>query len=146
MEVKIRAMENRDVNAVYAMAIKAKELGTWYPKIALNEWLKKKNDDILLVAEYNRKVVGFCLSYVHFKKWVLWDSIVVDKKYRRKAIATKLMEETMRISKKMGIVYMQAMIMADNGKSLKFASKLGMGNSGNKFYVVDRVFEENFNR
>jgi len=148
MEVKIRPMEKKDVDAVYSLGIRSEELyssgeGTWYPKPALKEWLKHKNDDILLVAEYNKKVAGFCLTYVHFRKWALLDSIVVDKKLRRKSIASELMKETFRIAKESGLVYAQGLVRDNNKKTLSFTKKLGM-RKGNRFYIFDILFGENF--
>ncbi|MGD0729007.1 MAG: N-acetyltransferase [Candidatus Micrarchaeaceae archaeon] len=151
MNVKIRNMNLKDVGAVYRLGIKTEEFyssddyGTWYPKDALEEWLKYKKDDVLLVAESNNKVVGFALTYVHFKKWALLDSAAVLPKYRKKGIGNQLMDQTLARLKKIGVVYAQGFIRNNNKQMLKYIKKFGF-EIGNNFYVVDRLFEENFKR
>ncbi|MDE1871117.1 MAG: GNAT family N-acetyltransferase [Candidatus Micrarchaeota archaeon] len=144
MALKIRNMRKSDINAVYKMAVKARELqssslGRWYPKIALNVWLKSKGDDLLLVAEENRKVVGFLLCYVHYKRWSLLDSMVVDPMHRRKGIATALINGASKRLKKLGVVYAQGLVRTNNSRTLKMMKKLGF-NRGYDFYIVDKVF------
>ncbi len=142
MEIRIREMKTSDINAVYNIAIKTKELhssdtATWYPKIALKRWLRSKNDDVLLVAEYDKKVVGFCLCYVHFRGWALLDSIVVSPKFRRKGIAKRLINESISRIKRKGAVYAQGLVRTSNRKTLDMMKKLGF-DKGHNFYVVDK--------
>ena len=151
MDFRIREMKPKDVTAVYSLGIKTREFyssddyGSWYPKEALREWLKHKNDDVLLVAESKGKVVGFSLSYVHFRKWALMDSIAVVPKYRKKGVGRELVDQTLKLLKKKGVVYAQAFLRNNNKPIFRLVKKFGF-QKGNNFYVVDRLFQENFKR
>lgn len=145
MEIKIREMKERDIEQVQSLGIKTKELysskeAMWYPKIALKKWLSSREGDILLVAESKGKIVGFCLSYVHFGTWAVMDSIAIGRNARRGGVATSLISEMTSRLKKRGVRYMQAFVHSDNDKMLKLTKKLGFSR-GYNFYIVDKFLD-----
>ncbi len=148
MAFKVREMRRSDARAVYALGRGVRELygsegGGWYPEEALLNWLGHKRDDILLVCEKDGRVIGFSLTYVHYRMWALMDSIAVDEGERRGGAATAMIRETMRRMDKLGIVYAQCYVNTTNRGMLRLMRKLKF-NVGSSFYSCDMLFPKNF--
>ncbi|MFL0198599.1 GNAT family N-acetyltransferase [Clostridium sp. WILCCON 0269] len=59
---------------------------------------------LLLVAEVNAQIIGYCLGFIHFTFYangqVAWlEEIMVDELYRRKGVGKMLMDEFEKWSK-----------------------------------------------
>ncbi len=69
---------------------------------------------MLLAAQLDNKIVGFCLCYVHFRGWALFDSIAVERKFKRRGIATKLLKEAISRVGGIGVAYIQGLVCTNN--------------------------------
>lgn len=147
-KLKVRDMRMKDVHAAHLIGRGARELyasegGGWYPETALREWLRHRRGDILLVCEADGEVVGFCFTYVLYRKWALMDSMAVRKDRRRSGAATAMMGETARRMERLGVVYAQGYVNVGNRAMLALMGKLGF-RRGSRFYSFDRLFPKNF--
>ena len=89
-------MKIEDVELVYALGIGEKrfrvgaESAGFWTKEQLRNWVKSK-DDVLLVAEENRQIVGYVLSQYHAPtRKATFENLYVFPKYRNLGIAKML--------------------------------------------------------
>lgn len=126
--VIVRDMRASDVSAIYSIGKDevhlraAKSRDTWFSAASLAERAKSKHRGIMLVAEYNSNIVGFCSCYLN--GWGYIDTIVVGKRYRRKGIAALLISQMIKTLKRRHINYVQLLVNTDNEKMLKLVNKL----------------------
>ena len=98
-----------------------------------NELLDKNN--IYLVAEIDKKVVGLCFSQIKkiSNNKIMNDreilniiDICVDKDERRKGIGKKLCSQVLQIGKGKNIDSIELMVWGFNKDAIKFYEKIGM--------------------
>ena len=99
-------------------------------------WFKQKMDEgyPVIVSELDNKVVGFA-TFGPFRPWPAYKysiehSIYVDNNYRRKGIATSLLEEIIAIANEREYKTLIAGIDAANEKSIAMHEKFGFVHSG----------------
>ena len=117
--VKIRKMKIEDVELVYALGIGEKrfrvgaESAGFWTKEQLRNWVKSK-DDVLLVAEENRQIVGYVLSQYHAPtRKATFENLYVFPKYRNLGIAKMLTLELIHQLKEKK-AYICGLIETDN--------------------------------
>lgn len=111
-------------NPYYNAAVK-KEYISWYTPTQLLRHLKKK-DMILAVAKISNKIVGFGSVWRSFGGVGWSDWTLVDKKYRREGIGTKIWNFKISQAKKLGIHKVVADSLAMNKEGNKFAKAHGL--------------------
>lgn len=117
-----------NTTAIYAYKIQTLEYEKqWYEK-------KKQDEYPVLVFEKDDMVVGFA-TFGPFREWPAYKytiehSIYVHKNYRNQGIATKLMEEIIKIADKREYATLVAGIDAANEGSIKLHKKIGFKYSG----------------
>lgn len=79
----------------------------------IKDWIRKPKDKFVLVAEENSKIIGFLLARMVTKYWCVIEAIVVEKKFRRTGIGTRLLEELYKRLKKYDVQIIQAFVRAD---------------------------------
>jgi len=97
------------------------------------QYIKKdldKKGNILIVAEENKKIVGYGQGYIFRWKWsdnppktVNLKELAVLKKYRRQGIATKILKEFEKTAKNMGAEFLCATVWINNKSAFKFYRK-----------------------
>lgn len=100
------------------------------------KWYDKKQQDgyPLLVFEKNNKVVAFA-TFGPFRAWPAYKytiehSVYVHKEHRNRGIATKLMQEIVKIANEKEYATLVAGIDAVNENSIKIHEKMGFIFSG----------------
>ena len=100
------------------------------------QWYEKKKQDgyPLLVFEKSDKVVAFA-TFGPFRAWPAYKytiehSVYVHKDYRNEGIATKLMQEIIKIANAREYATLVAGIDASNENSIKMHEKMGFKFSG----------------
>lgn len=100
------------------------------------QWYEKKKQDgyPLLVFEKSDKVVAFA-TFGPFRAWPAYKytiehSVYVHKEYRNGGIATKLMQEIIKIANAREYATLVAGIDAANANSIKMHERMGFKNSG----------------
>ena len=90
----------------------------------------KSRKEIFLVAEMEQKIVGvidgYIIDSIHYKEKVSFlEHLCVDKKYRKKRIATELIQEFSNKSKEKGATYIKLYAFENNSNAIKLYNKLG---------------------
>jgi len=128
-----------DILEIYNDAILNTTAVYAYKAHTLNEraqWYKTKKQDghPILVFEKDDKVVAFA-TFGPFRAWPAYKytiehSIYVHRNYRNQGIATKLMQEIIRIATERGYATLVAGIDAANENSIKMHERMGFKYSG----------------
>lgn len=128
-EIKIRSMKIQDISniiligkSVEEFRVDSKVKGFW-SREQLENWVKSKKDS-LIVAEKDKKIIGFVLfaHYVPTGK-VTFENAWIDKDYRGKGIIGDLVKEGINDLKKKGATYLCGLAKTDNFASIKFLEK-----------------------
>ena len=143
MQTKIRKATEKDIPEIILLE---KKLNSFERKIngvsiyrkgfekSEKRYLKKaiaSKKGAAIVAELNGKIVG-CLTAkpdtwrekFAFNKWVLIDDLFVEKKFRKKKIATKMLKEAERLLGS-GINGFELFVLKGNNRAIALYKKLG---------------------
>jgi ribosomal protein S18 acetylase RimI-like enzyme len=141
-KIVIRKARISDVNKIYSLGMKTKELRFskkfgFHGKDEIKEYSKNKNGNILLVALYKNKFAGFLFAKIVDKDWCILDNIAIDKKYRQHGIGSELIEYLSKMLKNKGMDYVQCLVDSKNKKLRNFWK--GKGFKEEKVFVwVDK--------
>jgi len=112
--------------------------GETYSEEWVRSCLTDKKMNLVLIAEYNREIIGFLMAEMwRGKKYSFTSDIFVKPEYRRQRIATKLKEEHERICKNQGIKKILGLVLATNKKMHKFMEK-DHYKRGSAFYLYEK--------
>jgi len=118
--------------------LQASEEGNTYTKEWIDDALKDKKKNIVLIAEENRKIIGFLVSEIWLRKrYSFLNDIYIAPEYRQKGIATKLMDEYENRCEKLNIRAIIGLVLTTNEKMHKFKEKLGY-KRGSAFYLYEK--------
>ena len=133
-EIKVRRMKKEDARAIARIdaAIKKEPSGLDYKRIVSEE--VKKGADASYVAEINKKVVGFMISYITSGNFgadqCAWIAMFgVDPKHMGQGIGIRLAEEIFKYYKEKGIVKIYTSVRWDSTDILSFFKTLGFERS-----------------
>ena len=127
--IKIRKMVYFDIPQI--IKILKKELNfkvsvnneVW-SKEQLERWVKSKSD-VLLIAEQNKKIIGFVMFACHGPtKKVMLENAWVIPEFRGKRVIEKLVKHGLKLLKDKGFIYICSLVKIDNISSIKFLEKL----------------------
>lgn len=150
MTFSIRKMSSKDVEEVYNLGIIQKEFssenGTFWTKEQLSQWCQSSND-VLIVAEQDKKIVGFSLYAVHVPTGkVTWENLYVISSARKTGVASALIKEGHKQIKALGYKYIASCVNADDQRSFAlFAEKFGF-KKGNKVLWIDQIITSDRDR
>ena len=135
-EIKVRRMKKEDARAIAGIdaAIKKVPSGLDYKRIVGEEVKKGADADASFVAEINKKVVGFMISYVTSGIFgadrCAWIAMFgVDPKHMGQGIGIRLAEEIFKHYKEKGIVKIYTSVRWDSTDILSFFKTLGFERS-----------------
>jgi ribosomal protein S18 acetylase RimI-like enzyme len=100
---------------------------------------------IVLVAEIDKEVVGFCwANFVKFglSKFGYIEDLFVDKKFRNKGIGTSLVKKAMKEMKKMKVNAVFVATGKKNKKSIKIYKSLGFKQDKNYWLWLYWTYKE----
>jgi len=133
-EIKVRKMKKEDAPAIARIdaAIKNAPPRLDYKRIVGEE--VKKGADASFVAEINKKVVGFMISYITSGNFgadqCAWIAMFgVDPKHMGQGIGIRLAEEVFRHYKEKGILKIYTSVRWDSTDILSFFKTLGFERS-----------------
>ena len=130
-KMKIRKGKISDLNELFNLLdstpeLQAHEEGGTYTKKWVKAVLTSKKRNLVLIAEENGKIAGFIIAhYLTDVEESILSDIYVKADYRRKGIATKLLREYERISKKNNIKDVTELVLVTNKKMQQFTEKHG---------------------
>lgn len=92
------------------------------------------DNDIMIGAEIDGKIVGFCILQVYktentiktSRTFAYLKEISVAENYRRKGIATALYQEGVKRAKEQGATSLELMVWEFNSDAIRFYQSLGM--------------------
>ena len=135
VDVKIRGISPGDVEAVLKIraAISKEDSETDFNKL-LEQYTENDENQIILVAEVDGKVVGYMVSttlYAGFglktSAWIM--AIGVRPENMGQGLGLKLADQTCKIYKEKGIKSIYSSVVWDSTDVLSFFKKLGFGRS-----------------
>eukprot|EP00698_Gefionella_okellyi_P003736 TRINITY_DN13480_c0_g1_i1.p1 TRINITY_DN13480_c0_g1~~TRINITY_DN13480_c0_g1_i1.p1 ORF type:complete len:489 (+),score=90.67 TRINITY_DN13480_c0_g1_i1:74-1540(+) len=150
-EIVFRQMELKDCASSYHLGEKvftAKRFPSLYRTFDQFEVIEKLSGDssMCLVAEHQKKVVGFVLGCVITKRkgkgadkygYIEW--VAVDPGYQRCGVGTRLCAMVVDVMLEEGIKRLSADTGADNGPAIKFLTKLGFGERKAHVYMSQNL-------
>ncbi len=131
--MKIREAQKKDVNELYALGKKIRELSFskklhFHEKLELAEFIKNSKENIFLVAEDKKELIGFLFAKIlshHAGGWCMLDNLAVEQKHRKKGVGTKLLRELYKRIKKKKIHYIQILEEEHHKKTRAFWKSKG---------------------
>ena len=140
--MKIRSAEIDDCDAITSLYKQLYDTEKAFDDNLINEYILddkqlksirkkiKSRKEIFLVAEMDQKIVGvidgYIIDSIHYKEKVSFlEHLCVDKKYRKKRIATELIQEFSNKSKEKGATYINLYAFENNSNAIKLYNKLG---------------------
>lgn len=141
MDFKIRKMTIKDVDVVYQIGVKTRELFAhvgdgWYSRASLKKWAANKNAQAL-VAEKDGKILGFILATHTPSGGGYLEEMAVRRGWRGKGIGSKLFDTCLKRFKKKGVKSFYGLVQEKNKKMVEFLEKRSF-NKGYKFYWMDK--------
>lgn len=143
--VKIRRFEKKDVKEVIKLCH-----GVW-PDLTISELKKyfakkiRNHDNNGFVVIDNNKIVGFIgFSKSYFRDSDYLDWVFVDKKYRSKGIAEKLVKEFEKDAKKRKTRRIFSTTIKKNKPALNMHKKLGYKKVGHVWHIWEEGDKEIF--
>lgn len=91
----------------------------WFSKKSLRLWLEDPEDDVLLVAKINNKLIGMCMNQVN-RDSAFNAGFFVEEKHRSKGIGKMLMDESIKLLKQKGIESLFLLVDIKNTAAEKF--------------------------
>ena len=95
--MKIRHAAKADVGRIYKFgtatsAFRVSSKIKFYEKTELTEWVKDKKDNIVVICEDGRNIIGFAYCKIMSNHWAMLDNFYVDPKSRKHGAGSKLQE------------------------------------------------------
>lgn len=101
-------------------------------KMTLNEDLRKEflqlisKNNLILMLELKKNIIGFISgNFNSANKSSYISDIFIEKEFRKKGYATKLLKEFIRIAKEKGIKKVRLGVRKNNIKAIKIYKKIG---------------------
>lgn len=149
MNVSIRPMTEEDVDYVHASGVQVEAFQTtsaeadetpFWPKDRLRRWVQS-GEDVLLVAETEKKIVGYFLSHLHETTGTAYiENVYVEENYRQQGIGEQLVREGVKRIVANGGRYISALTKPDNEAMQELLKKVDF-NQGDTFVWMDRICE-----
>jgi len=112
--------------------------GQTYPLQFVKGTLTGKDRNLVLIAEENKKLIGFLTAELwKDKKYSYLTDIFVKVEYQKKGVASKLMKEYEKICKKYKMDFIVGSVMVSNKKMQNFVEKLNY-KKGHKVYLYEK--------
>lgn len=126
--IKIRLANKKDIPEVYKLGKILSELSfsnkfPFHERTELKEFVKNRKENIFLVAEDNKKVIGFVFAKIlaHGSGgWCMLDNLAVDNKFRNHGVGSLLLNEIYRVIKERKIYYVQILEEIHHKRTRKF--------------------------
>ncbi len=120
-DIVIRPMSEEDIPEI--MGIERSSFSTPWSEISFLSEVYKKNA-FSNVALFEENVIGYiCVNYLLHESHIL--NLAVDELFRRRGVATILMNDTLKELKRKGCVFMYLEVRASNAGAKKFYELFG---------------------
>jgi ribosomal protein S18 acetylase RimI-like enzyme len=143
MKLKIRRANKSDFSTLWKVLTTTPELqsdsdGDTYDKGWLKSVLSTPKENLVLIAEDNKKLVGFAIvHYLRSVKQSIVNDLFVVEECRNKGIASMLMKECEKDAWKNNFKYITGLVRTNNKKMQKLKEKLGY-KKGNSLYFYEK--------
>jgi len=109
-----------------------------YTKNYVKESIIEKKEDVVLVAEENKKVIGVLTAEIFKKKgYAYWTDFVVEKRYRNKGIGGMIYKKFEDICRENKISTIAGITKINDKEMHEFIKKRGF-NLGKKVYFFEK--------
>lgn len=139
--MKIRKAKIKDKKRIFNLLNSDKNLmgedSVKYSEKWVEEYIKNPIYKTLVIEE-DDKIIGLIIcEFYKIGKYILFDDIVIDKKYRRKGLAIKLMDYLENLAKKYGMSDAFLFSEVNNKRIHSLLKKLNY-KKGKKFYFFSK--------
>ncbi len=138
----IRNAKKADVNQIYKIGTSTGDFSVskeikFYKKYELIEWIKNKQNNIIIVAETNSKIIGFVSCKIMSFHWAMVDNFLVLSKFRKNNIGSQIQTFLEKELKKRKISYLTGLVKPQKRIIRKFLKKYGFKEQ-DKYIWVDK--------
>ena len=103
--------------------------GRFFPADYVQEWLANPDDDVLLAAEEDGRVVGFVLCQVIRGRWALWHNFFMLPTHRRRGAGQALFDSAMEQLAAKGVRYCVAFAREPGALAFHVSNGASVGHS-----------------
>ena len=126
--IKLRRAKRKDVNAVFSLGKKTPELNFqknihFHEKSELLEWVKHSKDNVFIVAECEKKIVGFLYAKIVSHDWCILDNIAVLPSFRGNGVGRLLLNYFYNVMKQNKVTYVGLLVEPRHKKAISFWEK-----------------------
>lgn len=147
MEIKIRSAKEKDVKDIFDIGNCTEELGfskkyPFHERLEIKEFIKNNKENIVLVAENENRIIGFCFAKIMARAaggWCMLDNLAVLKEHRENGAGTLLLNELNKILKKRNVKYIQILEEIHHKKTRDFWKKRGYKETKNFLWAEKRI-------
>ncbi len=136
--MKIRDIQEEDISRVLELWKKYGEYHSWLDSPDAVGRRVEKQADLFLVAEIEGQIVGSVMGS-YDGRFAFVARLVVVPSYRRRGIATRLMEEVERRLREKGATQASLLIEQDNYSAISLYKKMGYQLFKNVSYMRKRL-------
>ena len=141
-KIIIRIASPKDIHAVMSIGNTIKEFvasrkTSFHSMKELKEYISRKKDNIFLVAELEKKVVGFLHGKIIWHGWCMIDTVAVMNGYRGRGVGSLIVERMQRNLKKKGVFFIQGLVGESYKRTRKFWKKKGF-KEGRRFIWFEK--------
>ncbi len=126
--IEIRKAKEADIEAIAGLE-KQCFSAPWSEK-AISETMKSK-DSLFLVAEKDKKTVGYIGSYFCYPEGYI-TNVAVDPEERRQGIGRRLIEELIALGKELGLSFWTLEVRESNVPAISLYDSLGFEKVGRR--------------
>jgi ribosomal protein S18 acetylase RimI-like enzyme len=106
-------------------AFRTREKDIFWTESQLRKWIEA-DQDVLLTAKDNGKLVGFVLTSLHTPTGkATWENLYVLPEYRGKGVASKLIDKMVEQLKQKGATYVFFAVNSNNKEELEYFVRRG---------------------
>ena len=142
-KIKIRFANKKDVYPIYRIGTSTQEFAVskgirFYEKDEIGQWIKDRENNMIVVATTNSKIVGFACCKIMTQYWAMVDNFYVSSIFRKKGIGTRIENFLEKELKKRRIDYITRLVKPKNKASRKFLKERGF-KEHNRYIWIDKT-------
>jgi len=102
----------------------------YYRREVLAEWIRSPRQNILSVAQYDGKKVGFLFCKLMSSRWALLDTFYLAPAFRGQGLGHAMFQAFVKGLKKRGVIYLSTLVAQGHADFKKMARHFGLEESG----------------
>lgn len=142
-KLAVRHAAEKDAEKIYRLGMTTRDFAVsrhikFYQKDEIAEWIRNKENNILIVAEVNSRIVGFVYCKIMSHHWAMVDNFYVLPKFRKEGVGTSVEEVLLAELRRRNVRYITLLVKPENKIMRRFLRKRGFGEQG-QYVWVDKL-------